>query len=458
MNDAGTVGSLISQAYSVGKQITENLEVIAIHGGASKDNTFAEILIAKGKYPDLVVLDHSANREGYAVIRHGFEAATKEWVFYTDGDGQYHLDDLFKLALQADGCDVVNGYKVERSDPWHRVLFGNAYQIFSRLLFRLPIRDIDCDFRLIRKRYLQDTQFISKGASILPELISKLQSAGAKFSEVPVRHYPRVYGNSNYTFLGLIFEKLLGDLKLFVKNRSSSATTPFQAMRHVEEKLWWYVALRERILAEIEKILPSSICDVGCGTGCLMQFLQEKHYAVQGIDISPIALEHCRKRGVQNVQQGSMTQIAFSNNSFDLALAIDVLCMLEKEEIVPAIQELKRILKPGGSVIFNQPAYNWMRSRHDRNCEMKKRFSKRECTLLLTSCGFEITQASYRVCLLFPLIAIVRLSHLFKTDLKIPPFNWLFLALQRGEDALLKRGYRLPFGSSVFLVARKSDE
>ncbi len=451
-NDAPTVDKLVTQAYFFGKQVTEDLEVIAIHGGASKDRTMEEILKARRKHPDLVVLDHTSNQEGYGVIRHGFQAATKEWVFYTDGDAQYHLKDLLKLTEKV-SVDVINGYKIRRSDPWLRIVLGKGYQLFSRFLFRLPVRDIDCDFRLIRRKYLQNIVFMSRGASILPELLLHLQRAGARFAEVPIQHYPRLHGQSNYTPFGLLFEKLQGDLKLFFAWKASV----FQAMRQVEERHWWYVALREQIYEEVKKIPDPLICDVGCGTGCNMQFLKEKKYNIQGVDLSAEALHHCLERGLTEVQKGSITDLPFRQNSFDLVLLIDVLCMLESEEIPRAVEELRRILKPGGTLILNEPAFRQLRSQHDLNCLMKNRFSQRECISLLTHHGFEIQQSSYRVCFLFPVIALIKIINrcLLKLTIPIAPLNWLLLLIQRGEHALMKRGYKMPFGSSVFIVARR---
>lgn len=470
-NDAGTVNALITQAYFFGRQVSENVEVIAIHGGASKDHTFDEILKAKAKYPELVVLDHSDNRDGYGVIRHGFQAATKEWVFYTDGDAQYQLDDLQKLVEDAkeSGADVINGFKIQRRDQWLRVLLGKGYQFSCRFFFHLPIRDIDCDFRLMRRQYLQNIPFKGGGASILPELILNLEKRGAKFSEVAVSHYPRVYGRSNYSATKLFLEKLIGDFTLYRRWKKEMSApleeAVFQQMHQVEKTMWWYVALREMVLHEVKKSDSNLICDVGCGTGNLMEFLTEKHYQVQGVDVSAVSLKYCHGRGLKNVCLGSIVDLPFADESFDLVIVLDVLCMLEKKELSKAIKSVRRILKPGSQLILNEPSYNWLRSQHDVSCHLKQRFTKKQCVDLFIAHGFEISRASYRVCFLFPLIALVRLikkfTFLFKlhpeSDIKTPskPLNQFFLAIQRLENRLLKLGVRLPFGSSVFLVLKK---
>ena len=97
-NDEGTVEQAVDNAYLIGKSLTNNLEVIALHGGESKDNTFDEILRMKRKYSNLKMINRDGNRDGYAVIKHGLKQATKDWVFYTDGDLQYDLRDLVILV------------------------------------------------------------------------------------------------------------------------------------------------------------------------------------------------------------------------------------------------------------------------------------------------------------------------------------------------------------------------
>lgn len=217
-NDAETVERQIRAAYKIGKQVAKEVEVIAIHGGNSRDNTLAEIRRMKKRFPDLIIINKIHNNEGYAVIKYGFYKATKDWIYYTDGDAQYHLEeDLPKLiAKQAKtGASVINGYKKRRSDNILRIIAGDAYRVLAKFLFRLPIRDVDCDSRLISRSMLLNIKLESHDASILPELIKKLELSGAKFSEVPVSHFARVYGTSNYNVWSLFKEKLIGDLKLY---------------------------------------------------------------------------------------------------------------------------------------------------------------------------------------------------------------------------------------------------
>jgi glycosyltransferase involved in cell wall biosynthesis len=216
-NDEGTVQRQIEDAFFYGGKVTDDLEVIAIHGGLSHDRTWEKIMEMKQRYPDLVVVDKQDNQEGYAVIKWGFRSATKEWVFYTDGDAQYHLDDLEKLVVAQSGgnFDLINGFKIRRGDQIMRRFLGAGYRLVSQKIFSLPIRDLDCDFRLIRKSVLDKIELESKDSSILLELVFNIHHFGAKICEVPVSHFRRSYGKSNYNAFSLFREKVIGDFRLY---------------------------------------------------------------------------------------------------------------------------------------------------------------------------------------------------------------------------------------------------
>jgi len=212
----------VEKALAILPTLTDKFEVIVIDDGSSDGSQKLLRDLAK-KYPNVFrPIFHRTNRGYGGALRDGFKSARYDLIFYTDGDAQYHLEeDLPKLAEKQieTGADVVNGYKKDRGDNLIRTFLGNGYAFFSRLLFRIPIRDTDCDFRLIRKIVMNNITLESKDASILPEMIKKLEMAGAKFVEVPVNHYEREYGKSSYTAFGLLKEKLIGDIKLFLKMR-----------------------------------------------------------------------------------------------------------------------------------------------------------------------------------------------------------------------------------------------
>ena len=129
----------------------------------------------------------------------GSQHATKDLVFYTDGDGQYDVSELpILLMLLTDDTDFVNGMKMTRQDPPHRVFVGNLHRFVTRWSFWLPITDVDCDFRLIRRSILDGIELRSNSGSICVELVKQAQRAGAQFREVSVHHYARQSGESQF--------------------------------------------------------------------------------------------------------------------------------------------------------------------------------------------------------------------------------------------------------------------
>lgn len=198
-NDAPSLPALIDRTFEVLDLCAADFEVIVVNDG-SADNT-GEVLesLRKAHGPRLRVITHPQNRGYGGALRTGFAAATKEFVFYTDGDAQYDVGELPKL-LDAVWPDVglVNGYKIRRQDPWHRIVIGACYNQFARFLFGVRLRDIDCDFRLIRRSLLDRAHLESSSGTICVELVRKLESSGSRVVEVPVSHYPRHHGRSQF--------------------------------------------------------------------------------------------------------------------------------------------------------------------------------------------------------------------------------------------------------------------
>lgn len=197
-NDAGTIGDLVITAMQTLSQITPDYEVVVVNDG-STDHTARVLNELAHRHPRLRVIHHSRNRGYGAALRTGFANARKEWVFYTDGDGQYDPRELLRMVRAVrDNVDVVNGYKIFRCDPFHRAVIGRLYHYTMRLVFGFRLRDVDCDFRLIRRQVLDRVPLESDTGVICVELVKKFQDAGCRFVEVPVCHYHRVYGRSQF--------------------------------------------------------------------------------------------------------------------------------------------------------------------------------------------------------------------------------------------------------------------
>jgi len=203
-NDEPTIGQLVRHALEVLPEFTDDYEVLVINDGSS-DGTAA--ILEELSRTDLHVrpIHHEVNRGYGGALQSGFANATKEFVFYTDGDGQYDVRELARLLpLMTAGVDVVNGYKAKRADSLYRVIIGKIYNRTARLLFGLPIRDVDCDFRVIRREALHQIGPISSSGAACLEIVRKLKSNGAVFAEIEVSHYPRIHGHSQFfTFSSL---------------------------------------------------------------------------------------------------------------------------------------------------------------------------------------------------------------------------------------------------------------
>lgn len=214
-NDAGSIGLLVEDTNDLLKNYTEKYEIIVIDDG-SRDESRKILKKLAGELPKMRYIFHKENLGYGGALRSGFKAAKYDWVFYTDGDGQYDAKELKKLlAFVRHNVDVIQGYKIKRHDPVYRVWVGIAYQNLSKLLFGLKIRDVDCDFRLIKRSTLERISLTHNSGVICVELVKKLQDRGCRFVEVGVNHYPRLYGHSQFFNYKRIFKTLIELLVLW---------------------------------------------------------------------------------------------------------------------------------------------------------------------------------------------------------------------------------------------------
>jgi glycosyltransferase involved in cell wall biosynthesis len=215
-NDAPSLPGLLRKTFDTLEPNVEDYEVIVVNDGSS-DNT-GEVLdsLVRELGPQLRVVTHPENRGYGGALRSGFAAAQKDWVFYTDGDGQYDPSEL-PLLLERAGpkTGLVNGYKLERHDPRHRIWIGSTYNFCARLLFGIRIRDIDCDYRLIRRSLLEKVHLTSTSGTICVELVRKLERSGCDVVEVGVHHYAREHGTSQFFRIRSLFTTFQQLLKLW---------------------------------------------------------------------------------------------------------------------------------------------------------------------------------------------------------------------------------------------------
>jgi glycosyltransferase involved in cell wall biosynthesis len=198
-NDAGTITSMVITSLLTLRELTDDYEVIVINDG-SQDHTPQVLDELARVYPDEVRIVHHVQNRGYGgALRSGFSAATKEWIFYTDGDAQYDPRELQNLAeLASEDVDFINGWKIERNDPAHRIVIGRIYQTIIKIAFGLHLRDVDCDFRLMRRGVFDQVSLEADSGVICVELMKKVQDAGFRLAETPVHHFHRAYGKSQF--------------------------------------------------------------------------------------------------------------------------------------------------------------------------------------------------------------------------------------------------------------------
>lgn len=197
-NDGETIGGLVDDVHAVLAPIVDELEVIVVNDG-SADNSRVVLDDMATTRPWLVVIHHERNRGYGGALISGFNAARYEWIFYTDGDAQYDAKEAALLMpLANDDVDIVQGYKLGRGDPLHRKVIGRVYHHVVKLMFHLPGRDTDCDFRLFRRSLVRARPLQSTSGVICVEMMRSFSEQGARFVDAPVHHYARPSGKSQF--------------------------------------------------------------------------------------------------------------------------------------------------------------------------------------------------------------------------------------------------------------------
>ncbi len=214
-NDSGTIASMVIRAVQAASALTPDYEVIVVNDG-SADSTAAIADELAHTYPHVRVVHHPQNRGYGAALRTGFQSATKERIFYTDGDAQYDPAELALLWEHlTDDADLVNGYKISRSDPLHRIVIGRLYHHIACTLFGLKVRDVDCDFRLMRRSIFDRIALEKNSGVICLEMMKKIHDAGFRIVEVPVHHYHRAFGRSQFFNFRRVFKTGIDILRLW---------------------------------------------------------------------------------------------------------------------------------------------------------------------------------------------------------------------------------------------------
>ena len=239
----------------------------------------------------------------------------------------------------------------------------------------------------------------------------------------------------------------------------------YSILAAVELRHWWYAGMRAISAALLDPLYQGRrdlrILDAGCGTGGDALFLR-RYGTVIGLDYAAEAAALVGTRLPGCFVRGSVMTLPFAAQSFDLVTSYDVLYHAGVTDESLALAEVRRVLQPDGRLLIRLPAYEWLRSRHDRRVHTRRRYTAPAAHRLLGRAGFTVERMTYALCLLFPLPAAARLLERFTPDrgttsamdLPSAPLNHLFQWPMLLEAAWIGMGGTFPFGLSIMALAR----
>lgn len=224
-NEEANLEASVQKALESAPTISDDFEVIIVNDG-SKDRTgeIADALVKR--FPGTVRAVHHEKNRGYgAALWSGYDAASKEYVFFTDTDLQFDLEEIKELAKHVPEYDAVLGYRAKRMDSKMRLLNAWGWNVLNRALFGLKVRDIDCAFKLIRRDLVVSLPLETRGAMMSAEMLIRMSRNGVKFKEIPVSHYPRTKGVATGAKLTVILRALREMSRLYFGSLRSQSHT-----------------------------------------------------------------------------------------------------------------------------------------------------------------------------------------------------------------------------------------
>ena len=195
-NEQDNVEALLRSALELGSQLPGPFEIVVVDDG-SRDDSRRLVARLEGEHPEIRLVTHPSNRGYGAALRSGLRAARGHWVFFSDADLQFDLNELHQLLGHTETFDIVAGVRSPRRDPWGRRLLAASWGLLVRTLFDLPVRDIDCAFKLFRREVIDAIPIASIGAFVNTEILVRARHAGFRIHQVPVSHRPRQKGRQS---------------------------------------------------------------------------------------------------------------------------------------------------------------------------------------------------------------------------------------------------------------------
>lgn len=194
-NEEANIGLVIEDALKYAKKAARKFEIIVVNDG-STDRTSEVIKTYVSRYENVRLVTHETNRGYGSAVKTGLKSCRYEWVFFTDSDGQFHFDGLEDFVAQRTGVDMVLGYRTKRRDHLLRVILAQGMlRLWNYLFFGLKLKDVDCAYKLIPTSCLKNIKLTTSSAITVTELMYRLINQGYRYHQVPVTHYPRLYGS-----------------------------------------------------------------------------------------------------------------------------------------------------------------------------------------------------------------------------------------------------------------------
>ncbi len=240
-------------------------------------------------------------------------------------------------------------------------------------------------------------------------------------------------------------------------------TNAYKEMYENELTHPWYQVTRRLLIAYLERESNKNvnILDAGCGTGGTMKLLMDLGYKVEGLDNNELAIDLCRKRGISKVRLGNIYSLPYKDKTFDFIICLDV---LYHQGVFPekSLREFYRVLKPGGILYLEEPAYGWLASKHDIAIETRQRFTRKLLVKLVKSSNLKIVKASYFNTFLFVPIAAGRILNKLSNEKSprsdvypTPKILEMIISKILYLESKIFENINFPFGLSIICIAQK---
>ncbi len=443
--------------------------IVADDGSNDATRSIAE---AFGRRPGIVVdYVRIAHRGKGAAVRAGMRIARAPVVGYCDVDlsaGPDAIDDLYHhIKGGADMAIASRGLPdsvLDVRQPWYREQAGRAFNLVLRKTCRIPYRDTQCGLKLMREEVAKGIFHHQRldGFAFDAEVVVLAVRLGYSVEEIPIRW---THDDGSKLSLARDSLRMARDIFRIVRRvRGGSIQAPgvptaqaIDTMASSERTHWWHAAKRRVVLGALDGAGAGPCLDVGCGGGATLAEISRSR-AVYGIDLSLRALTHARSRGLMGLVQGDAGALPFATGRFGAVLALDVVEHYTQPEVL--LTEIRRVLRPGGTLVVTVPAYQWMWSYADHVLGHYRRYTRSMLTRELRSAGFHVVRATHfhswlvGPAWLFRTIRSIVGSTSSADDFGVPrPLNGLLGLLTRLELRIMRRR-DIPFGLSILAVAK----